>query len=133
LFFNLNVFVLVLKISVLFLECSEISLSILEIVDVIGQIRNEEFLMLGKSWWSWSFSFDHSLLSDGLGVVGVRLGLSLVVLLVSHRFSRVSLVLHSHCVSLVCELGVGSSISGSAGNSESAFILELSSLLTGVW
>ena len=83
LFFNLDVFVLVFKISVLLLHCSEISLSILEIIDIVGQIRNEEFLMLRKSWCSWSFSLDnHSLFSD-LSVVSVRLGLSFVALFVS--------------------------------------------------
>ena len=99
--------------------------------------------MLRKSWCSWSFSFDDSfgsLFSHCLGVVGVWSLLSFVALFVSqwHGFSLIchshTVSLVSHGISLVCKLSISSSICGwCSWNSKSTFILELSSLLTGVW
>lgn len=95
--------------------------------------------MLRKSWCSWSFSFDDSFFSHCRGVVGVCL-LSFIALFISQGVSlichshSVSLISHSHGISLVCKLSISSSICGlTSCNSKSTFILELSSLLTGVW
>ena len=95
--------------------------------------------MLRKSWRSWSFSFDYSFNSFDnslrslfshliLVILSIWSGLSLITLIISHGVSLIS-----HCISLLCKLTSGSNISWTSRNSKSTFILELSSLLTGVW
>ena len=81
--------------------------------------------MLGQSWWSWSFSLDHSLDHYLSRVMSVRIDLSLVALFVSG--GDVSLIYKA------THLSVRSEASGIASNSESALILELASLLAGIW
>jgi len=101
--------------------------------------------MLRKSWRSWSFSFDYSfnsfdnslrsLFSHILVILSICSSLSFITLIISDCISLISdcISLVSHCISLVWKLTSGSNIGWTSWNSKSTFILELSSLLTGVW
>ena len=115
-FFNLHIFVLFLKESVLFLKSAKISLSTFKFVNVTLQVWNKEFLMLWKSWRSWYLSFLYNRFS-------VSIGLSIIW---SISFSQLLSVLY------FCKLSRWPTIRALSSNSKSTLILELSSLLTDI-